>query len=516
MDNATRFSLNLVFQYAAVFLTSLLGILIIPFLIRLLGKDAFGLTAVFGSIFAIAQLLELGVGVSLARTLSVALELKDFGEFSRFFCASLGIGIGLGIMVFLVSFLYAPDILVLLRVPDFLLEDASCAFRINAGYAVMLAFILPVFRAVFVSAYRFDMVSVVFMLLNVCQICLWYVMLSLTELGIVAWSLANVMAIFLVMGVSCWLIHRVAPFLHLDFLGVRRRHLAEIYRIGWKVSVDRIMGFSEVTINPILISRMADLSLNAIYKPVTQVMGAAVTMLLQGSSQMMPYVARASVQNDDKRVGEIYIVSLRLLLLVGVMSALFIGVYATAIFEMWLGSSLGVMEAETAAYAFIILYTAQVLSSGLALQTQILTGINCMNFMVGLSIVRTILGLIATILLLAFTDLGIYAVVWPASILKVVACILQSSYLTKLIPVGRFGQWRNAYLPMLKSAVPYAGILLILHCINFGTSSFGAFLPMVLAILLSLPIIWIFGAYPEDRERLKRVFRTLFGRVFSR
>ena len=513
MDYKSRYAVNMVFQYSGTIVELGLGIISVPFLLGVFGMEIFGLTALITSIFGIAQLMELGLGVTLGRFLSVALTKCDSLRYNQYFSSAIILGTSVFVVLFLTLAYLAEPILVLCRVPESYMAGAVTAFRINMVYSGIVSFIMPVIRAVYVSKHRFDLISVISSGLRILQVLGWFLVLSiLPQLQIFGWSIVN-----FVVGVAIFIFsyagaRRIFPELSLRLRYFDVAAVKDMYSVAWKVFIDRFMGFAEVTVNPIILPVFGSLTLNAVYKPAMQAVSIVVTFLMQASAPVMPYSAEAFARNDISRIAKAYMLLLRFVFLIGIMGCVFFFFYAAPIFDLWIGKELG-DKVCIAVNSFLILLFAQVLSTSSALQTPLLVGINRLNFMAVCSVVRTVIGLSSSILLLAYTDLGVYAVVLPVSILKVAACIAQSLYIVRLIGLKRFEQLKGAYIPCAFSAATYFGMVLLQLALFKNLNVFAS---LVVSAFISLPIMWFLGLDSEGRGYVRLIFGRLRNKICPR
>ncbi len=510
MDYKSRYAVNMVFQYSGTILELGLGIISVPFLLGVLGMEMFGLTALFTSIFGIAQLMELGLGVTLGRFLSVALTKGDALRYNQYFSSAIILGTSAFAVLFLALACFAEPILILCRVPETYMAEAVAAFRINMVYSGIVSFILPVIRAVYVSKHRFDLISVIFSGLRILQVLGWFLILSfLPQSQIFGWSIVNFVVGVAILIFSYVGARRLIPILSLRLKYFNLSAVKDMYGVAWKVFIDRFMGFAEVTVNPIILPVFGSLNLNAVYKPAMQAVSAVVTFLLQASAPIMPYSAEAFAKNDIERIAKAYMILLRVVFLMGAMGCVFFFFYARPVFDIWVGKELG-DSVHVAVNSFLILLFAQVLSTSSAIQTPLLVGINRLNFMAVCSMIRTVIGLVSSILLLAYTDLGVYAVVLPVSILKVLTCVAQSLYIVKLIGLKRFEQLKGIYVPCTISAVLYFGAI-TLQTALVGQANI--FYNIVLSAAASLPIMWLVGLGVEGKEYARLMLEKAWNKV---
>jgi len=150
---------NLATNYLGNFLGMALGFFVTPFLIRKLGKEAFGITVLAESIIAFFQIFAFSVRISLSRYATIALSQKNEKEFVEYLSTGRRILFAGMILTFLagtiVSFLF-PTIF---RVPLQLVQESRFLFfLITIAFAITIPNI--VFWSVLYAQQRYDLINI--------------------------------------------------------------------------------------------------------------------------------------------------------------------------------------------------------------------------------------------------------------------------------------------------------------------------------------------------------------------
>lgn len=494
-------------QYSAIFVTVLAGILVIPFLIEHLGVDAFGLTALFTSIFATAQLLEMGLGASIGRYLTACLVAQDKDRYNRYFSFGFFLGGGLAVLLSAVFIAAAGPLLRLFNIPESMFAAAKMAFCANIIFSASNAFVLPMIRAVLISRHRFDLTSAMLIFLRISQICFWVVALKYTGLGIVGWSLGNLLSILLTLILAFIFAKRVCPFLR--FVKIRSlKGFGEIYSLGWKVVVERLASYVEFTLNPILLPIYGTLLMNALYQTAAKAFSLSSEMIVSASAQLMPHATIAAEHSDIPRLRSIYLTSLRFSLSIATAAWCVMIFFAGPLFYCWVGKEMGPHTGEVARI-FLALLTTQMIAITTSVQFPLLMGMKNMNFILVCNVVKIICVSVGAIALLKYTALGVFSVVVPNVIMKIAIALAQSVYISRLLKISWAEHFKSGYLGAMAMCAVYLGFLFVYQkFFPVGETLAAIGVNLMAPGLVGAVLLWFIAFRPEDRQRVRKMLKV--------
>jgi O-antigen/teichoic acid export membrane protein len=132
----------------------------IPFTVRALGLDQFGLLAFAWVVFAYSTVFDLGVSRALTRYAAEAISADDSDRLSRLFWNALLANTLLGMCGALLFLLVSPHLAAALNVPPHLMASAQKAMYVVAA-AIPATLVTTTFRGLLEADYRFDLVNLV-------------------------------------------------------------------------------------------------------------------------------------------------------------------------------------------------------------------------------------------------------------------------------------------------------------------------------------------------------------------
>ncbi len=485
-----------------------LGIVIIPFLIFRLGSQNYALTVLFSSIFAFASMLEMGIGTSMVKLLSENIALKRYGEYNRIFSSGLIAGVCVAVAVISVSGIFARGIMRLCGVEDASIDIAAEAFWVNMIQSCVVGFLMPSCRAALASVHRFDVISFLMTGLRIFQVVLWFFVLKYTDWGLLGWSYSNVFSLVVFVPMVYVAIRRLVPFASVSFRLVSVGSFFSIWNMGWKLSVIRISLFVGTSFNPMILSFFGHISANTFYQPAVKVSDVFSGFLGFIGDQLTPHVSGESSLKHSGKVRQIYISGSRIAFSLMSVCFVFSWFYGDYVIRLWLGSSLG--ENYKIVYnVFLFLIGGLALNSMGYIHWATLIGMNKLGFLAKFHIFRIAIILGSAVLMLKYTDLGVYAVVIPNFVMRIVSTFLISWYVGTLIDTGLSEQFRLSYAKPILSAA-----LLFLACYVqnslFAYGGFASFLAdIAVSAVLALSLTYLLAFSDEDRKRVNVVLSDI-------
>jgi O-antigen/teichoic acid export membrane protein len=121
---------NTVYQVGSQVAPAVAAIAAIPFLLRHLGYDVFGIVTIFSTTLVYFAMLDLGLGRAATRFISQSLEAGKLDDVRRYFWGSIILLGAMGTMVTVVCFLSVPAVVGYLNIPTPYLRAATESFYV--------------------------------------------------------------------------------------------------------------------------------------------------------------------------------------------------------------------------------------------------------------------------------------------------------------------------------------------------------------------------------------------------
>ena len=144
MSVIRQIGINVITQWIVFVISGAIGVVLVPFLIALLGRDQFGLAMLMGVIVSFATIADLGLSSALGRHLSEALAKGEQERYSELVSTAFLIWTFSAVIVGGLLFVLAGSIVQLLDLDPTLVPVATILIRTFGLLSLVFAFIKPV------------------------------------------------------------------------------------------------------------------------------------------------------------------------------------------------------------------------------------------------------------------------------------------------------------------------------------------------------------------------------------
>lgn len=330
---------NTILNFIGQVIPLLVGVITIPFIIRGLGIERFGLLSLAWVILGYFTIFDLGLGRATTKYVAEALGKGEEDQVPRLVWTAITVQAILGVVGALVLFGITPLLVErILNVPPELVGEAKFTFYLLA-LSIPIVLISGSFRGVLEGAQRFELVNAVKCPTNILTFLLPLVGLLL------GFRLPGIVALILVARVGALLTFVV---MYLRIFPRSRKYsgffalFAQLFVYGGWITVTNIVSPILVYLDRFLIgsilSMVAVAYYSAPYEAVTRlwIIPASLTMTL------FPAFSTLEGVKDRQRLGVLYARSVKYVLLVLGAVVLVIGLFAKEILQIWLGADFAI------------------------------------------------------------------------------------------------------------------------------------------------------------------------------
>jgi len=329
---ARNTALNLVGQVVPI----MVGVATIPYVVRGLGTDRFGVLSLAWALLGYVSLFDLGLGRATTKFVAEGLGRGELEQLPGLVWTSLGFQFLFGIAgAFLVAALTPLLVGKVLKIPPALLAETKTSFFILAA-ALPVVVATNGFRGVLEAAQRFDWVNYVKVPANVAVFLLPAVALpfGLKLRGIVfLLILARVGATLAYLGLCL----KQFPALGQSFL-FDSRLLRPILAYGSWITVSSVVGPVLLYGDRFLIGSMLSMTAVTYYTVPFEVITRVWIFPMSLVATLFPAFSTLGGSGAGERLAILYARSVKALLLILGPPVLLVVVYASTILRLWLGA----------------------------------------------------------------------------------------------------------------------------------------------------------------------------------
>lgn len=346
---------NTGFNLAGMTITSLLALVLTPWLIRGLGAETFGVWALFGVVIALAQMLDFGLGRALVRTVAYHKALGQWSAVAEALNSVLWPLLTLALLLSLAALALAPHWVSLLGVPFARVAAAVPAFRLlGLSFAPL---VLTLILAAAVEGCQQMAYTNIALIANRAV----FAVMTLSALAL-GWGLTGVAAAALLGVVAqtvllLMAVRRVVPALRFSPRLCRIRLLRREWRFGRFLFLTGLIALGFTAGNKFILARWVGLTALGYYELAVTIATQLFTLALAMAQALYPAYAGALVEGGSAAVRRLYGHALRLALLVlAPITAVVVGL-AEPFTLAWLGRPVpevtGGLQWLTTGWAFV-------------------------------------------------------------------------------------------------------------------------------------------------------------------
>lgn len=335
---------NTILNFIGQVIPLLVGVITIPFIIRGLGIERFGLLSLAWVVLGYFTIFDLGLGQATTKYVAEVLGKGEEDQVPHLVWTAVTVQAILGVVGALVLFGTTPLLVErILNVPPELVGEAKFTFYLLA-LSIPVVLISGSFRGVLEAAQRFDLVNAV-----KCPTSILTFLLPLIGL-LLGFRLPGIVALILVARFGALLTFVV---MYLRIFPRSRKYsgsfafFVRLFVYGGWVTVTNIVGPILVYLDRFLIgsilSMVAVTYYSAPYEAVTRlwIIPASLTMTL------FPAFSTLEGVKNRQRLGILFARSVKYTLLVLGVVVLMIGLFAKEILQIWLGTDFAIKSTVT-------------------------------------------------------------------------------------------------------------------------------------------------------------------------
>jgi O-antigen/teichoic acid export membrane protein len=320
-----------------------LGLLIVPFLIAKLGKDAFGLTVLTESTIAFFEILTTSIRIAMSRHATFSLSQGKMSEFIEYlscgryllgFCGIFVLAVGCTISYFL------PHIF---QIPEALTMQSRILF-----FMVTIAFYLSVPNIVYwVVIYAHQRFDLIFMacssgvILRAIAIFALFTFLPSSFVSLATYGLIYFVMKVLENSLIYFWHKKVMPGFHLITKNIRLDKMPEIISFSGYTSLYNIsMVLYDNTAN-ILINIFYGPSVNAMYAVSLKIPTAIKNFFMRATWTLNPTVTELAAKGDLVKMEQLFLSYSKLVSILTVPLCLFLMFVSRQLINLWVGKDFG-------------------------------------------------------------------------------------------------------------------------------------------------------------------------------
>lgn len=436
--------------WASTIVIGAIGFLMIPFLLGEMGEIKYSLVLVLVAVVGIAQLVDLGIGISLARELSASLAKGSDSQFKGFLCSGIAIYLSVGLAGSLVIYLLSPTIVSMMWEGGAPPQSAIQACRIYGMGLLVIGFFNQSWISLITAYERFDLTSLVVAGSSMSSAFFHWVLIPGAQDKVMTWVLVQVGVQLAASIVLVGMARKLHGALKLKFSFVSWEWSREILGLSSKVSLLKLTTLFSEKADPIILASYSSPVSLVMYNAASRVSAATRPFVSLIAGQLCPRATEVFVKGDMKDVRQILTVGTRYTMMIGGLIFLLVVLFAHPFSNLWLGGKLP-DHWNTVANLMIGLAIIEfmTLSAG-GTQWSVLFGMKKLNFLVITMLPTAILNLGLSIWLVGYKEQGVMGVIFATIVIAFVRRPILVWYTSSLVGLSAKEYFLRSYaIPLL-------------------------------------------------------------------
>jgi O-antigen/teichoic acid export membrane protein len=494
---------NLLAGWGSTVAIGIIGFIMIPFLLGEMGEARYSLVLVLVAVVGIAQLADLGIGISLSRELSAASAKEERKKFGEFLCSGIAIYLSVGLVGTTIIYFGAPLIVEKMWDGNGSPDLAIRACQIYGAGMLMIGFFNQGWFSL-ISAYeRFDLSSMVIAGISAGSALLHWILIPNAQDKVLTWVIVQVGVQALASILLVFIARHLHGPLHLNFSSLCRKCCRELLGLSSKVSLLKLTTlFSEKTDPLILASYSSPINL-VMYNAASRVSTATKPFVSTIAGQLCPRATDVFVKGDIEEVRRILTVGTRYTMIIGGLVLILVALFAHPFSELWLKSSIPNGWSTVASLMIGLAVIEFMTFAAGGTQWSVLFGMKRLNFLVMTMLPAAILNLFLSIWFVGYTEVGVMGVIIATLVISFIRRPVLVWYTARLVGISTKKYFVSSYF---KPAV----LILAVGGIGFIGRSYwvpGTWIELIASVSI-ITILWgmlayLFGVSEYEKKGIK-------------
>jgi O-antigen/teichoic acid export membrane protein len=335
---------NTLFTFITQISVGIIAIVSIPFLVRRLGEETFGMLTVVWMVVGYFSILDLGVGQASVKFLAGQMAKGDLEDANSTFWGSLGISVLLGSFLSIVFVVLFPLVKKLMNIP-IMLESQLNAALIWIAFAILLIMTQSTLRAIPTALQRFDSINIIQGLSGLFQ---WSGALIIVYMGggfIEIILLTVCVRIFSTIAI-CFVDLKLFPSLSFPNTKGVAKVILPLVKYGAWINVSQILSPVVKYLDRVMVASYLPLRIFTYYVIPYETLSRLQIIPMSISTSLFPALAEKEGFEIDNFEGikVLYVRSLNFILLTMLPITILLFVFSKDILNFWLGANFPILS----------------------------------------------------------------------------------------------------------------------------------------------------------------------------
>ena len=437
---------NTLSGWISVLLKGILIIFVIPILINSVGKEGYGLIGLLSAYLGLTTLLDLGLRQALGRELTSEVSNNNHIVFRELSITAFVLYLLIALFLILLTLIFSPKIIEIFNISTSSTPEAIFLIRFYGSLSILFAFILPVFSSGLIAFMRFDIVNNIQIYVSIFFNLLLIILLKLSFFNpLYVWvftmlmtALTSIIFIYIQYKKKCF--GGILSFKNLNI-----KSLKPLFNLGLDLYILQVSHAISNQSAPFVISYFLGPIGVALYQPAGRMSEFLRPFVLTLNDQLYPLTTKYFNENTKEDLKNILTWGTKYTFMLGILTSLSLYLLSEKFCYFWLYDEIGddflITSKIMQCWAIVDLLTYLTGS-----QMSILLGMKKMKFLVWSQVPTAIFGIIISIYVVGYTNIGIEGILYGAIIVNIIRRPLLIFYTSKVCNLSISVYFISSYL----------------------------------------------------------------------
>ncbi|MCB9747014.1 MAG: polysaccharide biosynthesis protein [Candidatus Omnitrophica bacterium] len=496
---------NIFSNYLVNFIQLALGFIIVPFLIKKLGQNAYGLIVLAESTIGFFEIVTVNIRIALSRYVTFSMSQEKYDDFMEYLSAGRFMLNCAGGLILIIGSIISYNFSNIFQVPDHLVSESKILFfLIIIGFFISVPNIL--YWSILYAKQRFDLINkaatagimtragcvfILFSILpddhvNLVMYGVFYLLMKLIQnILVYRWHFSMLEGIKIV------------------YRKFKMSRIKEIASFGIHASISNISGLLYNQTATILINIFWGPQYNTIYDISMKFPNMIRNLFVQATWTLTPTFTDYAARNDKLKVKQLLFVYTKAMSLITIPIGFLFIMLAYPLISIWVGE-----QFEMSSKLLIWHMIPLIFHIPMAVTNCVFLAYGKVKFPSYFRLIAAVINLLLAVFLVKFFSLGLFGFAYSAAlIIFLQAGIIVPWYACKITKLSLREYWVQTFLiPFSWAATIIFGSFFLIHQIQSGNH----FSLLLFAILTVAAVIYIVGSYKFILDPTERGFMQQF------
>ena len=509
-SNNKQLSINIISNYISFLIYGICNVIIVGYLVRKLGKEAFGIVSLIISLTTIVEVLGDGVCQALIKYLSEIdyEKLKDDKAFQLVNTAFWWF-VGAGIIGFIFCFFVSQKISYYIDIPENIINDTEKSIML-LGVRVLLLFPFNIYKGIVLGNRRYELINLSRIIMIAIRLIIIIAFCQFFNANIILYVIAVIIS--LIIERILWLIFKIryCPQIKLRIRICNKQSVKLLLSFGVTmlvIHVSNLIGYESIKW---IIGNKLNITDVGGYSLIASIVIMVGELIRAVSNAIMPFASKNQAEGKSNMNVVLLSTATKYTTLIALALCILPLFFLDKLFHIWVGENYSIEYREKLVLCTSIVLVGQWYLSGIAGPTiQMATGVGKIRVPAMITISWTLMSTVIIFIVLCNHYPDLYSVVIIMTVARVVAATVHILYGFKIFALDKHVFFFDSVLKPCISGLITIICMILLTSIFSMSSILNFIIYIFIAYLIFLLAVWNISLTNSEKNLVKRIVKRI-------